>query len=251
MDLHDLFRLLVACHIVTGAIGLVYFWAPIASRKGSEWHRKSGRVFTRCMLFTGSFAILISACSIYDPMGTHPHLVGHPEFGRPEVVRAIFGWMMLGLAVLTLNLAWHGWLCVLHKRDRIACREWRNMTLQVLLTLASLNCAWQAWQSGVPLMFGMTFIGIATVVTNVFFLYRPAPGTTDWLKEHVKALVGAGISVYTAFFAFGAVRTFPELALHPGLWAVPLTVGLTLIIVHHRRIDRQRVASAMRPAAAS
>jgi hypothetical protein len=72
----------------------------------------------------------------------------------------------------------------------------------------------------------------------------------DWLKEHVKALVGAGISVYTAFFAFGAVRTFPELALHPGLWAVPLAVGLTLIIVHHRRIDRQRANIAASSAAA-
>lgn len=250
VDLHDVFRVLVACHILTGAVGLVYFWGPIASRKGSDWHRKSGRVFTRCMLLTGLFAVLISACSIYDPMGTHPQLVGHAEFGSPELVRAIFGWMMLGLAILTVNLAWHGWLCVIYKRDRVACREWRNISLQVLLLLASFNCAWQAWHVGVPLMFGMTFIGVATVATNVFFLYRPAPGTMDWLKEHVKALVGAGISVYTAFFAFGAVRTFPELALHPGLWAVPLAVGLTLIIVHHRRIDRQRAGVTPRSAAA-
>jgi hypothetical protein len=250
VDLHDVFRVLVACHILTGAVGLVYFWGPIASRKGSEWHRKSGRVFNRCMLWTGAFAVLISACTIADPLGTHPHLVGHPEFSRPEFVRAIFGWMMLGFAVLTVNLAWHGWLCVLHKRDREKVREWRNLWLQAALLLVSVNCAWQAWHAGVFLMFGMTFIGIATVATNLFFLYRPNPGGLDWLKEHVKALVGAGISVYTAFFAFGAVRTFPELALHPGLWAVPLAVGLTLIIVHHRRIDRQRANIAASSAAA-
>jgi hypothetical protein len=58
------------------------------------------------------------------------------------------------------------------------------------------------------------------------------------LKEHVKGLVGTGISVYTAFFAFGAVRTFPQLALHPVLWAIPLTVGLAIIVYHHRRLSK-------------
>ena len=58
------------------------------------------------------------------------------------------------------------------------------------------------------------------------------------LAQHIKCLVGAGISVYTAFFAFGAVRFIPELALQPGLWAVPLIVGLALIIYHQRVVTR-------------
>jgi hypothetical protein len=51
--------------------------------------------------------------------------------------------------------------------------------------------------------------------------------------------------VYTAFFAFGAVRTFPALALHPVLWAIPLTVGLAIILYQWREIARRA-----RPAAA-
>jgi hypothetical protein len=50
--------------------------------------------------------------------------------------------------------------------------------------------------------------------------------------------VGAGISVYTAFFAFGAVRLMPQLALTPVLWGIPLVVGLTLIVYHQRRLLR-------------
>jgi hypothetical protein len=34
------------------------------------------------------------------------------------------------------------------------------------------------------------------------------------------------------------VRTFPQLALHPVLWAIPLTVGLVIILYHHRRLSR-------------
>jgi hypothetical protein len=66
----------------------------------------------------------------------------------------------------------------------------------------------------------------------------PRPGPVYWLKEHVKAHVGAGISVYTAFFAFGAVRMLPEAALTPALWSVPLITGIALILWHWRKIDR-------------
>ena len=55
-----------------------------------------------------------------------------------------------------------------------------------------------------------------------------------------KGLVGAGISVYTAFFAFGAVRLMPELALNPVLWSVPLITGLAIILYHWRRIGLQQ-----------
>jgi len=52
-------------------------------------------------------------------------------------------------------------------------------------------------------------------------------------------LVGAGISVYTAFMAFGSVRILPELALNPVMWAVPLSTGIGIILWHWRKIDRQ------------
>jgi hypothetical protein len=88
------------------------------------------------------------------------------------------------------------------------------------------------------MMMGISMVGFATVATNLWFIYKPQPLPTDRIKEHIKCLVGAGISVYTAFFAFGAVRFIPELALQPGLWAVPLIVGLTLIIYHQRVVTR-------------
>ena len=56
------------------------------------------------------------------------------------------------------------------------------------------------------MMMGISMVGFATVATNLWFIYKPSPLPTDRIKEHIKCLVGAGISVYTAFFAFGAVR---------------------------------------------
>ena len=62
-------------------------------------------------------------------------------------------------------------------------------------------------------------------------------------SDLIKALIGAGISVYTAFLAFGAVRLAPQLALNPVLWAIPLTVGLSLILYFWSRMPRRARAA--------
>lgn len=239
------FKFFIAVHIAFGSIGLVSFWVPVVGRKGGANHRFWGRVFTRCMLVTGFAAVCISACTLIAPVETHPHVPA--ELRNPEWIRGIFGFMMMGLAILTINLAWYGWQCVENRQDHSRNLEWRNLSLQWLLLFAATVCAIDAIRIGQPVMLGMTAIGYATAITNLRFLYRARRGPSDWLKEHLKGLVGCGISVYTAFLAFGAVRTIPELALHPGLWAIPLVIGLAIILYHWWRIGRQD--AARRPAA--
>jgi len=88
-------------------------------------------------------------------------------------------------------------------------------------------------------------VGVATGGTNLAFLHARRHKPMDWLKEHIKAIVGAGISVYTAFMAFGSVRAFPALALHPAMWAIPLVTGLVILLYHRRVVDlRQRAHAA-------
>jgi hypothetical protein len=234
----DVFHFLVACHIVTGASGALIFWVPVASRKGGRLHRKWGRVFAMLMLATGMFAALMATTTLIDPMNTHPRLVGVPGFEDPQTVRGIFGWMMLYLAVLTVNLAWHGWLCVTPGRDTMLIRGWHDVALQVLLVAAALNCALRGIEIGQLLMVGISFVGFATVATNVWFMAKARPTRAQWLCEHIKSSVGAGISVYTAFFAFGAIRLIPELALNPAFWSVPLITGVSMIIWFQRVVTR-------------
>ena len=235
---HLIFEILVACHIATGSIGLLSFWVPIVGRKGGKAHRRVGKLFTDALLLTGLTAIGIAATTLSDPTGTHPHLNSHPVFADPAMISGIFGWMMLYLATLTVNLAWQGWLSMRNGREHVRNRVWHNLLSQALLTVVSTNCFVRGVMAAEPMMMGISMVGFATVATNLWFIYKPQPLPTDRIKEHIKCLVGAGISVYTAFFAFGAVRFIPELALQPGLWAVPLIVGLALIIYHQRVVTR-------------
>lgn len=232
-----LFHILVAVHIATGTTGAVTFWVPILGRKGGPDHRRWGRIFTWCMLATGTLAIGMSILTLIDPTGTHPHLEGMFD---AVFIRAIFGWLMLHMGILTVNLAWYGWLCVLNRRDHAANRTPFNLGLQAAVILAALNCATQGILAGQYLMVGLAIVGVATGVTNLAFILGARPAALIWQKEHLKGLVGCGISVYTAFFAFGSVRILPELALHPVMWAVPLTAGVLMILYHWRQIGQLR-----------
>ena len=113
------------------------------------------------------------------------------------------------------------------------------MVLQAVLMISAANCAIQGVIIGQPMMIGISFVGFATVATNLWFILKEKPGPAAWLLEHIKGIVGTGISVYTAFFAFGAVRIMPELALTPALWSVPLITGLAMIIYHQRAVARR------------
>ena len=47
---HTLFEWLVGLHILTGAIGLIVIWIPIAGRKGGHLHRRAGTLFVQTMI---------------------------------------------------------------------------------------------------------------------------------------------------------------------------------------------------------
>ncbi len=242
--MHDFFRLFVGGHIITGATGLVLFWVAVTTTKGGDVHKKWGLIFVYCMLVTGTLAIGMSTLTLLDPFATHPHFVTHPQFRDEQLVRGLFGWMMEYLAILTISLAWHGWGAVRNKRDHAADRHWINLLLQVTVIVAALNTAWHGWLLRQPTMLGLSIVGVASGGTNLWFAFTAVPKRFSYLIEHAKALVGAAISAYTAFLAFGLVRLMPEQAFNPFLWAIPLVTGLSIIIYHTLRLMRLRARGA-------
>lgn len=238
-----LFEALVAVHIVTGSVGLLCMWVPIIGRKGSDRHRKWGKVFAGSMLVTGTVAIGISLCTLAEPLATHPF------FDDAALIRGIFGWMMLYLATLTIMLAWYGLLCIRNKRDHQRNRNAVNLLLQAATFAAAANCAVRGYALGNGLMIGISIVGLAASILNTRFVLTDSPPSNEWLIQHTRGAVGAGISVYTAFLAFGAVNLLPAYAFNPVLWATPTVLGVSLLLFHQARIVGQRRRIAARRAA--
>jgi len=166
------FHGLVAAHIATGAWGLVLFWVAVLSRKGGRAHRRAGFVFAYSMLVTGTIAAVMGVATLRDPLGTHPPL------DDARLVSGIFGWMMVYLAILTISLAWHGLIVVRNKREHARNRAPREVALQGLVILAAINCAVQGWLRDLPLMMGISLVGVASGATNLVFAFRRTP--TRW-----------------------------------------------------------------------
>jgi hypothetical protein len=229
-----LFEAFLIVHVTTGAVGLVLFWIPVVGRKGDKAHRRFGMLFSRLMMVTASMAIGMATTTLFAPMETHPRQVAldWPQYR----IEGIFGWMMLYLAILTIHLVWHGVVTIRNKKDHLANRHWGNVGLNVFTIVAALVCAWRGWLISENLMMAFSIVGVASGLTNLWFIYTDAPSRVAYQLEHVKSIVGAGISVYTAFMAFGFVRLSPDNALNPRMWAIPLVVGLAIIIYHQMRI---------------
>jgi len=154
----------------------------------------------------------------------------------------VFGWMMLYLATMTIMLAWYGLLCIRNRRQHAANRTKLNFTLQAATLAAALNCSWQGYALGNPLMIAIAVVGIAAAVLNTWFLLDDSPKHNEWLIQHTRGLVGAGISVYTAFLAFGAVNLLPAYAFNPAVWATPTVLGVSLLLYHQAKVFNQRRA---------
>ena len=219
-------------HVTTGAIGLVLFWIPVYSQKGGASHKKFGTVYAYLMMVTATMALGMGTNTILAPVATHSHLADWP----PTRVQGIFGWMMLYLAILTIGLVWHGLITVRNKKQHLENRRWPNVGLNLLVIAAALLCAYRGWLIDEVLMMGIAVVGVASGLTNLWFIYTPSPSRIAYQLEHVKAIVGSGISVYTAVMAFGFVRLMPHNALNPKMWSIPLVVGLVIIIYHQMRI---------------
>jgi hypothetical protein len=235
-----LFEVFLWVHIAFGVTGAATFWVAMWARKGGDAHKLWGKVFAWSLIATGFCAIGMSLTTLTWPVETHPHI--------PDVVlvRVIFGWMMFYLGVLTISLCWHGLRVIRNKTDHARNRDPLDVGLQFATILAAVNCALQGWMSGWSLMIGMSLIGFASAGTNLLFAFTEKPWRLQHLVEHFKAMVGAGISVYTAFLAFGSVRLMPKMALTGYLWFPPIVLGIATIVWWRRKTRAMDKAQSWR-----
>jgi len=246
-----LFEALVVVHIITGTTGLIAFWGPIVTRKGASKHRQWGRVACYGFLGAGVLAICMALLSLFGPEQRIPSITDRTLFA------GLFGWMMLYLGFLTIGFVDYGLAVVRHARDHTALRRARYQVVIAAVMISGAWCGWFGWQVGHPLMMIVAAIGLVAMALQQRFIWSAAPAlkqrsgrAQDYIGEHFRALIGMGISAYTAFLSVGLVRAFPEQVFNPLIWAGPSTIGVGLILYFtvKAKAAKKPAPSRLRPA---
>lgn len=220
-----LFEALIVLHVIAGLTGLIAFWVPIATKKGAANHRKWGRIACHAFMAAGALAAAMAMLSLYAPDGRHPTITDRTVF------EGLFVWMMLFLGLLTIGFADYGLSVVKHARRREALRRPRYQLVMVSVILSALYCGYFGVMIGNALMIAVAFLGVVAMTLQQVFVWRTAPPRSNaYIGEHFRALIGMGISAYTAFMSVGLIRWVPEEVFNPLIWAGPSIVGVSLII---------------------
>ncbi len=220
-----LFEVLVVLHVITGTTGLIAFWVPILTRKGAANHRRWGRIGCYGFMGAGALAVAMALLSLYGPEERIPSVTDRVLFD------GLFGWMMLYLGILTIGFADYGLSVVKHARDRAQLRRPRYQIVIAAVVISALQCGLYGAQIGEVLMMALALLGVVAMSIQQVFIWRSEPPTPKaYVGEHFRALIGMGISAYTAFMSVGLIRWVPEHVFNPMIWAGPSVVGVSLII---------------------
>ncbi|MFU7528787.1 hypothetical protein [Qipengyuania sp. ASV99] len=235
----DLFDALIAVHVIAGATGLIAIWVPILTRKGAASHRQWGRIACYGFIGAGALAVVMAMLSLYAPDGRHPTIADR------RVFEGLFVWMMLFLGLLTIGFADYGLSVVRHARRREALRHPRYQIVMLCVIASALWCGYFGAQIGNMLMIAVAGLGVTAMALQQVFVWRTNPPSPQaYVGEHFRALIGMGISAYTAFMSVGLIRWVPEEVFNPAIWAGPSVVGVSLILWFTHQTSRKRKSRA-------
>ena len=220
-----LFETLVVFHVITGLTGLIAFWIPILTRKGAFNHRRWGRIACYGFIGAGALAVAMALLSLFGPEERIPSVTDRALFD------GLFGWMMLYLGLLTIGFADYGLSVVKHARSREDLRKLRYQGVIAAVIVSALYCGYYGFTIGEVLMMAVAVLGVVAMGLQQLFIWRAdAPSPKAYVGEHFRALIGMGISAYTAFMSVGLIRWVPEEVFNPIVWAGPSVIGVALII---------------------
>ena len=244
----DLFLAFVVLHVIAGTIGLVAFWIPIATKKGARNHRAGGKWALSGFIGAGALAIAMAIYSLIDTSR-------HPEIEDRLLYEGLFGWMMLYLGILTIGFADYGVAVVRHRTKRSSLRSPRYQLVMAAVVASGAYCGIFGYRVGDPLMVLVAVVGIVSMIMQQVFVWREylpglgAPPAKAYVGEHFRALIGMGISAYTAFLSVGLIRLVPEEVFNPMIWAGPSVIGVSLIVWFTHQGKRAGKASGVPQAA--
>jgi len=231
---HLLHQALFYLHVTVGGLGLLVFWLPVLSKKGTKFHNQAGKVFVYSMYIIALSGLAMSVLILIDPVGVRfpdrSLSIGEAYELKDQNRRlSIF---LLMLSLLTLVNVKHSILVLKAKKNRDLLKAPSHLACFAALILAGITVGLVAFYES-NLLYGLFSLLSITLSFSAFrYIYKPEIKPREWIMEHMANILGAGIAAYTAFFAFGGRRFFSEILLGNMQfipWLLPSVVGATAI----------------------
>lgn len=221
-------------HLAAGFVALAAFWLPLFLKKGSRWHRTIGWVFVGAMA-----VILVSAAS----MTTLRILEGNRDFA-----------LFLGfLTLITFQAVWNGARVMRNKSDPQWLRSPTQFLLHSTVLVAGLLLLWQWYETGFVLLLVFGIVGVLSAFDLLAWRKPLVAEKRWWWHHHLEMMIISGMAAHIAFFAFGAMRIWPDLYQGQPVWLMlvpwiapfPIAFGAIALLKRHYR--RRFSAGAVTP----
>ena len=211
MELEAFIQKLIYVHAGFGGLALCTGGIAISVKKGSNLHKKSGKLFFYTM-FTSAVLSLIIALM---PQHESPFLIG---IGLFSMYFLITGLRSLSFKKPDISLKTDKILAILLIATCLF------MIVHPIIVRGKLNI--------VLLIFGI--VGILFAISDLSDYLHPAKLRTRWLSLHLGKMTGGYISAVSAFFVVNQIL--------PGIWNwfVPGIVGGFYIFFSIRKITKPR-----------
>lgn len=231
-----MYRSIVLVHILCGVVALATFWMAGLSRKGSPFHKTSGKAYLLSMIGIVASSIVLAGFALSREM---------------YVIATFLGY----LVVITVTAMALGWLALRRKRDQTAYRGMGYRAAAALNVLSGLAVLAFGVQQGNALLMGFSWVGIIIGAQMLWRAWKPLAEAKWWLREHIGAMLGCGVATHIAFLGIGVRRLTDALGVQVDLglvaWFAPVVVSFVAGLWLERKYLATPATTAMRKSEAA
>ena len=229
--IHYIHQFLLYFHITLGAAGLVIFWLPTLSKKGTQFHKRIGKIFVWTMFAISISGIIMCVFVLLDPIGVRAperNLTFNQSISLKQQSReaAVF---LLMLSMLVFVNVKQSVLVLKVKADRDLLKTSSTLIPIGILLITGIIVGIVGIIIIQPLFIVFSLLSITVSYGSLKYIFKKELKEREWVIEHMGNILGTGIGAYTAFFAFGGRRFFSEIfgnSLQIIPWILPSIIGV-------------------------
>lgn len=232
-----LYQALVLNHIIAGSLALLLFWAPMLATKGSAWHRQSGRYYTYLL-----YVVSLSGFACCVLVLAAPQVFKAERFAAgtdiaAEVARIRLFWSFLALlSVLSWVSIRQAVLVLKAGPARLLLRTRSHLAAISLLLLLACYVLWLGISHQQLLLQIFSVVALCSALSVLRYIFRARVSQLQIIREHIGAMLGSAIAIFTAFTAFGGRSLFAFSANAQLLsWLLPSLLGIGCIYWYQRQ----------------